>query len=147
VWVKQNEQWKAVTYHGTWIGQERTKTARPLLPEPTGVSFGYTPKSGTEQAIWTQHEAIEQASATADQATYRKLTTPDFVRVTGDGSLFTRDGWIGGLTDRGPRAQQTNVRLRVYSDMAVLSYLNVIRGPDRPNAITPVNWMTRLFAK
>ena len=43
VWVKQGGQWKAVAFHGTWIGEERTINAQPLLPEPKGATFGYQP--------------------------------------------------------------------------------------------------------
>ena len=146
VWVKEGGQWKTVAFHGTWMGEERTKTAQPLLPEPNGARYGYKPTNATEQAIWAQHEAVEAAGANADQNAYRTLTTADFVRVTSDGVAHTREDWVKQQKGSRAPARQTNVRLRVYGDVGLLTYLNVAQGPEN-NPLGRVHWMTRIFTK
>lgn len=145
VWLKDRGQWKAVAYHGTWIGLDRMKNASPLLQQPTGVP-GFDPKNPTEQAIWKQHEAIEQAGMAGNRDAYKSLTTLDFVRVVSEGTLFTRDEWITRIGQRPTPTQQTNVRLRIYGDLAVLTYMNLDRGGRGPTN-APVQWMTRLFTQ
>ncbi len=79
-------------------------------------------------SIWALHEALETAVGKGDQKTYRMLTTPDFVRVTSDGLAHQREERVSRLKGSGGLARQTNVRLRVFGDLALLTYLNVGQG-------------------
>ena len=65
VWAKEGGQWKVVAFHGTWIGEERTKTAQPLLPESKVGASTYKPGSATEQTIWAHTRRSRRLSPRA----------------------------------------------------------------------------------
>ena len=126
LWVKEGGQWRAVAFHGTSIGEERTKTAQPLLPGTQGER-----RLQAEKRHGPDHSggarALETAVGKGGQKTYRMLTTPDFVRVTSAGLAHQREEWVSRLKGSCGLARQTNVRLRVFGDLALLTYLTRAR--------------------
>jgi ketosteroid isomerase-like protein len=143
VWLRQNGSWKAVAYHGTWIGTR--PDARPPLP-PTPPSAGFTPTTDAEKAIWMVHQQVEQASAASDRDTYRKLLADDFVRVTADGQTYNAQQWVSRFPGtKRPPAVQSEVRLRTFGELAVMTYRN--HAPPRPGQEPTLELMTRIFVR
>jgi ketosteroid isomerase-like protein len=143
--VRKNDNWKAVAFHGTWIG-DRPGPLGPMVDTAVPASSVFDPKDDAERAIWAVHRGIEEASATSNAARYRELTSPDFLRVQANGDVRTLDQWVSAFTGtRRPEAVQSNVRIRVYGEIAVMTYLNVATAPDGTHR--PPEWMTRLFMR
>ncbi len=130
VWAKEGGTWKVVAAQAVWV--------RPALPPtPPKADVTNVPYSGSnpaEAAVAKVNDAINEAFRARDVAGYESHTAPEFVRISSFGQVtpraeFVKNAVAAGTGARlGPAADE--VRVRVYGDVAVVTYRN-LRNADR----------------
>ncbi len=114
---------------------------------------GLTPvaaaQADAEKAVLQTITQINDAFQRADVTAYDALTTTDFVRVGGNGRVFSKAVWLKNTVPNSgpPRRPGTfdETSVRVYGDAAVVTYRNTPLTPDgKPG---PVSYITRVLER
>ncbi len=130
VWAKEGGTWKVVAAQAVWV-----RPALPPTPPKADVtSAPYSARNPAEAAVLKVNDALNEAFRARDVAGYEGHTAPEFVRISAFGQVsarpaFLKDAVATGTTAR-PSPVADEVRVRIYGDVAVVTYRN-LRNADR----------------
>jgi ketosteroid isomerase-like protein len=115
----------------------------------TPVTLLGAAQADAEKAVLQAITQINDAFQRADVKAYDALTTSDFIRVGGNGRMFSKAVWLKNTVPNSgpPRRPGTfdETSVRVYGDAAVVTYRNTPVNPDgKPG---PVGYMTRVLER
>ena len=130
VWVKEGHAWKVVASQVVWV-----RPALPIAPPKADVSNApYSAKNAIEAAVVKVNDAINEAFRARDVAGYESHTAPEFVRISSFGEVTPRAEFVKNAVAAGTGARPSpaadEVRVRVYGDVAVVTFRN-LRNADR----------------
>jgi len=151
VWVKTDDGWKVAASHATQI---RTAGDRVTLSFATRTKAvpAFPSWRGEEAQVLAAQRALNDTFAQRDLATYGKFTAPEFVRIDGNGQVIRRELFLtnnlaGPAGPAGRRLPSFNedMKIRLYGNVAVLTWTNVQPRPD--GTVGSPEAMTRIFVK
>ena len=130
VWANESGNWRVVAAQGVWV-----RPALPPTPPKADVSNApYSAKNATEAAVVKVNDAINEAFRARDVAGYESHTAPEFIRISSFGQVTPRADFVKNTVAAGtgarPGPAADEVRVRIYGDVAVVTYRN-LRNADR----------------
>ncbi len=146
IWRKQNGQWLNVFVQNTPVAKSaaasNSDAASTVKIPPTNWPQG---KTQDEQDVLKAQQQLNEAFAKKDAAAYAQLTADKFVRVGVDGSTASKAEFLTAVA-ASPAVQRqvsnnSDIRVRVYGPIAVVSYLDKNIGSPAGNR------MSRVFTK
>lgn len=131
VWANEQGTWRVVARQGVWV---RTPPQPPAPPRADVANVPYKPANPGEAAVIKVNEAINEAFRARDGAAYEANTAPEFIRIGSYGNVapradFVKNAVLGGTGSR-PAAASDETRVRIYGDIAVVTYRN-LRNNER----------------
>src|SRR5436190_998974 len=148
IWVWARNRWRMVAGHYTDITAQATDVPPRFkmldsLVQPLPIAPGPPGRDADDQvrrAIVEQHRAYWDK----DPDRYRRYAGPDLLRIAENG-VRTRDELIDGMRGNAglpaPPPEHVDVRVRIYGNVAVTTWLDVgrdLRGRPLPNRFTVV---------
>ena len=130
VWANEGGTWKVVAAQAVWV-----RPALPLASPKADVSNApYSAKNATEAVVVKVNDAINDAFRARDVAGYESHTAPEFIRISSFGQVTPRAEFVKNAVAAGTGARPSpaadEMRVRVYGDVAVVTYRN-LRNADR----------------
>jgi len=137
VWANEQGTWRVVARQGVWV---RPQPQNPAPQRTDVVNVPYKPANAAEAAVIKVNEAINEAFRARDAQAYEANTAPEFIRISSYGTVTPRADFVknavqGGTSSR-PTVALDETRVRIYGDVAVVTYRN-LRNTER---------MMRVFA-
>lgn len=131
VWANEQGTWRLVARQAVWV---RQPPQTPPSPRGDVKDVPYTPANAAEAAVIKANDALNEAFRARNAAAYEANTAPEFVRISNFGGVtpradFVRNAVLGGTGTRLPAASD-ETRVRIYGDVAVVTYRN-LRNNER----------------
>jgi hypothetical protein len=106
----------------------------------------HQPKGAAEGEVLKAQQALEDAFARHDAASYERLTLPEFIRIGERGQVASRPEWIKanviGNTDTARVLPAIDdVRIRVFGDVAVMDYRQFTKDTEGMTNARPLRMM------
>jgi hypothetical protein len=146
VWVRDGSDWKIAIHHGTPIAEVDATTAADTPARRTGTPL--VSLLGDQAAVIRVHNALSEAYAGRDAASYERLTAPEFVHVTTSGQVIRRDQVKLDMTANQKKLDPVadeEVTVRIFGDVAVLMCRT--RKMRADGTAAPSERLTRIFAR
>lgn len=133
-WANRDGEWKLAAHQGTAVnpssssGMVGTTGGRSVAEATTGRSkaVGVEPTlvSAQERAVWKTQRDLQRAFLRGEVEAYSRLTSDDFVRVSGDGMLQTKADFAQTVREnankKGGDIETSDVQIKVDGDTARL---------------------------